>query len=85
MLQLAKKLRPKTKLTVHGFRSCFRDWCGDETDTPREIAEQALAHKIGGVEGSYRRGTALQKRGLLMQAWATHCGIGTVVPFKRSA
>jgi integrase len=39
MLALAKKLRPNSKLTVHGFRSCFRDWCGNETDTPREIAE----------------------------------------------
>jgi integrase len=85
MLNLAKKRRPNTKLTVHGFRSCFRDWCGDETDTPREIAEAALAHKIGGVEGAYRRGTALQKRRTLMEAWASHCGTGTVVPFRRSA
>jgi integrase len=85
MLTLAKKLRPDTKLTVHGFRSCFRDWCGDETDTPREIAESALAHKIGGVEGAYRRGTALQKRRTLMELWSSHCASGTVVPFKRSA
>jgi len=83
MLQLAKKLRPNTKLTVHGFRSCFRDWCGDETDTPREIAESALAHTIGGVEGAYRRGTAFQKRRVLMEAWAAHCSTGTVVPFRR--
>jgi integrase len=85
MLLLANKVRPNAKLTVHGFRSCLRDWCGDETETPREIAEQALAHKIGGVEGAYRRGTALQKRRALMESWATHCGVGTVVPFKRSA
>jgi integrase len=85
MLQLAKKLRPNTKLTVHGMRSCFRDWCGDETDTPREIAESALAHKVGGVEGAYRRGSALQKRRVLMEAWASHCGTGTILPFKRSA
>jgi integrase len=85
MLLLAKKLRPNTKLTVHGFRSCFRDWCGDETDTPREIAEAALAHKIGGVEGAYRRGSALQKRRTLMEAWSSHCGTGIVIPFKRSA
>jgi integrase len=85
MLDLANSLRPSIRLTVHGFRSCFRDWCGDETDTPREIAEAAVAHKIGGVEGAYRRGTALQKRRALMESWATHCGTGTVVPFKRTA
>jgi hypothetical protein len=85
MLTLAKKLRPETKLTVHGFRSCFRDWCGDETDTPREIAEAALAHKVGGVEGAYRRGTALAKRRTSMEAWASHCGTGTVISFKLTA
>jgi integrase len=85
MLLLAKKLRPDTKLTVHGFRSCMRDWCGDETDTPREIAEAALAHKISGVEGAYRRGTALQKRHTLMEAWASHCVGGTVIPFNAKA
>jgi integrase len=85
MLRLAKKLRPESAITTHGFRSAFRDWAGDETDTPREIAEAALAHKVGGVEGGYRRGTALQKRRVLMEAWASHCIGGTVVPFKRTA
>jgi len=57
--------------TVHGFRSSFRDWCGEETSFPREIAEAALAHKIGNeVERAYRRGDALEKRRKLMQAWA---------------
>lgn len=56
--------------TPHGFRSSFRDFCGDETDFPREIAEAALAHVVGGVEGSYRRGDALEKRKALMQAWS---------------
>jgi integrase len=69
MLQLAKKLRPNTKLTVHGFRSCFRDFCGDCTDSPREIAEQALAHTIGGVEGAYRRGTALPHPSPRRSSW----------------
>ena len=61
-------------VTVHGFRSSFRDWCGDETPYPREIAEHALAHVTGGVEGAYRRGSALEKRRALMAAWARFCG-----------
>ena len=57
-------------ITVHGFRSTFRDWCGDETNFAREIAEAALAHKVGNeVEQSYRRSDALEKRRKLMQAW----------------
>ncbi len=60
--------------TVHGFRSSFRDWCGEETSFPREIAEAALAHKVGNeVERAYRRGDALEKRRKLMQAWADYC------------
>jgi integrase len=60
--------------TVHGFRSSFRDWCGEETNFPREIAEQALAHATGSaVEQAYRRGDALEKRRTLMEAWAGFC------------
>lgn len=59
--------------TVHGFRSSFRDWCGEATDFQREIAEAALAHSVGdAVELAYRRGDALQKRRKLMDAWATY-------------
>jgi len=63
--------------TVHGFRSSFRDWCGDKTTTPREIAEAALAHTVGSkVEQSYRRGDALEKRRGLMQLWSDyHAGV----------
>jgi integrase len=61
-------------LTVHGFRSTFRDWCGDQTNFPREIAEAALAHNVGNkVEVAYRRGSALEKRRQLMAAWARYC------------
>jgi integrase len=57
-------------VTVHGFRSAFRDWAGEETSFPRELAEQALAHATGGaVELAYRRGDALEKRRALMEAW----------------
>lgn len=60
--------------TVHGFRSAFRDWVGEETSFPREVAEAALAHIVGDeVERAYRRGDALEKRRTLMDAWASHC------------
>ena len=58
-------------VTVHGFRSSFRDWAGDATHFPREIVEQALAHTIGDeAERAYRRGTAIERRRTLMDAWA---------------
>jgi integrase len=57
--------------TVHGFRSAFRDWCGEMTHFPREVAEAALAHAVGdATERAYRRGDALDKRRKLMDAWA---------------
>lgn len=60
--------------TVHGFRSSFRDWVGEETNYPREVAEQALAHVVGNaVERAYRRGDAFEKRRELMTKWATFC------------
>ncbi len=59
--------------TTHGFRSSFRDWAGEETSFPREVAEQALAHSVGDqTERAYRRGDALEKRRALMAAWETH-------------
>jgi len=61
--------------TVHGFRSSFRDWAGDCTSFPRELAELALAHLAGNeVELAYRRGDALERRREMMEAWATFCG-----------
>jgi integrase len=66
-----------TGATIHGFRSSFRDWCGEETSFPREIAEQALAHATGdATERAYRRGDALERRRGLMQAWAQFCEPG---------
>jgi integrase len=60
--------------TPHGFRSSFRDWCGDKTAFPREIAEASLAHAIGDkTEAAYRREDALAKRRKLMDAWAAYC------------
>src|SRR3984957_5857992 len=60
--------------TVHGFRSSFRDWAGNETHFQREVAEAALAHVIGNAaEQAYRRSDALEKRRALMEAWAAYC------------
>jgi integrase len=60
--------------TVHGFRSTFRDWCAERTNHPRDVAETALAHKIGSeVEAAYRRGDLLPKRARLMRDWARFC------------
>ena len=59
--------------TAHGFRSSFRDWVGDATNFPREVAEAALAHVIGDeTEAAYRRGDALEKRRLLMNQWSKY-------------
>lgn len=73
MTMLLRRIHP-TKCTVHGYRSSFRDWCGDQTNFPREIAEAALAHKVGNkVEQAYRRRSALQKRRDLMDQWSEYC------------
>jgi integrase len=81
--QLLRDMRPG--VTIHGFRSTFRDWAGD-SGYPREVAEAALAHSIGNqVEQAYRRGDALEQRRKLMSAWADFCGRGTganVVPLR---
>ncbi len=66
--------RMKVDITVHGFRSSFRDWAGEETPFPRDVAEAALAHVVGDqTERAYRRGDALEKRRKLMLAWADFC------------
>lgn len=62
-------------LTVHGFRSAFRDWAAERTNFPREVAEMALAHAIGSkVEAAYRRGDLFNKRRQLMDDWSRYCG-----------
>jgi integrase len=70
MLATLKRMKRKD-LTTHGMRSTFRDWAGDHTAFPREVAEAALAHIVGDkAEQAYRRSDALEKRCKLMQAWA---------------
>ncbi|MGZ2429606.1 tyrosine-type recombinase/integrase [Rhizobium redzepovicii] len=73
---LAKAMRTASgnAITVHGFRSTFRDWATEVAHAPREIAEAALAHVVGdAVERSYARSDALDRRRKLMQDWATYC------------
>ena len=83
--------RPMAKkaATTHWFRLAFRDWAGNETAFPREVAEQALAHAAGSaVEVAYRRSDALEKRRALMEAWASYCCApdsgGNVIPIRTS-
>ena len=80
--------RMKVAVTVHGFRSTFRDWAGDCTSFPREIVEAALAHRVGNeVELAYRRSDAIEKRRLLMQAWADTCAgvkLDNVLPMRKA-
>ena len=60
-------------ITVHGFRSTFRDWVGEETDTDNIVAEAALAHTIGNAaEAAYRRGDLYERRAILMAAWCRY-------------
>lgn len=61
-------------VTVHGFRSTFRDWAGETTAFPSDICEAALAHSLGGkTQQAYQRGDLLEKRRQLMKAWAAFC------------
>ncbi|MCJ2138403.1 tyrosine-type recombinase/integrase [Methylobacterium sp. J-026] len=74
MLKVLTRMGRKD-ITVHGFRSAFRDWASESTSFPREVAEAALAHVIENrVEAAYRRGDLFQKRRELMDAWAVYCG-----------
>ena len=77
----------RADLTVHGFRSSFRDWCAEMTPHPREVAEAALAHTLRDkVEAAYRRGDLLDRRAQLMAEWAGFLArpadAGAVVPIR---
>lgn len=87
MLALLERM-DRGDITVHGFRSSFRDWCGDETSFPRDLAELALAHQVGdATEQAYRRGDGFEKRRKLMDAWSRHCmsprADAAVIPLRR--
>ena len=68
-------------VTMHGFRSTFRDWCAERTSFPREIAELSPAHSVGdAVERAYRRSDLFDKLRQLMSAWGRFCASGASVP-----
>ena len=88
MLGVLKHMRHD--VTVHGFRSSFRDWAAERTSFPREVVEMALAHTIASaVERAYRRGDLLERRVQLMEAWARFCttpaAVGEIVPIGQRA
>ena len=73
MLEVIRRMG-KEALTVHGFRSTFRDWVSEATNHPSEVAEMALAHVVHDkVEAAYRRGDLFEKRRNLMNEWAEYC------------
>ncbi len=89
MLALLKRMG-RGDLTVHGFRSTFRDWASERTNYPREVCEMALAHTVSDqTEAAYRRGDLFEKRRRLMAEWAKHCentkSTGNVISLARSA
>jgi integrase len=66
--------RIPSDVTVHGFRSSFRDWAAECTGYPHEVCEMALAHTIANkAEAAYRRGDIFEKRRKLMEDWAVYC------------
>ena len=85
MLKLLERME-QGDITVHGFRSSFRDWAAECTNYPREVCEMALAHAIGSdVEAAYRRGDLFEKRRRLMNDWAKYCeqsDAGKVIPIR---
>jgi integrase len=66
--------RAKLPITIHGFRSAFRDWCAEATSTPREVAEACLAHVVrNAVEAAYARTDHFEQRRGVMKSWSDHC------------
>ena len=81
--------RMKANVTVHGFRSTFRDWASEVTSFPHEVCESALAHTISNkAEAAYRRGDLFEKRRRLMDAWSSFCSnvrVAKVVALRQTA
>ena len=91
MLQLLRRMG-RNSVTVHGFRSSFRDWVAERAAYPNHVAEAALAHAVADkVEKAYRRTDLFEKRRKLMEAWAIWCSrpmsvnAGNVVPLSNGA
>jgi len=72
LLMLLRELRPG--ITTHGFRSTFKDWAAEMTNTPNFVSEAALAHAVADkVEAAYRRADLFERRRKLMDAWGRYC------------
>ena len=90
MLKVLQRMG-RSDITVHGFRSAFRDWAAEATSYSQEIAEMALAHAITNkVEAAYRRGDLFQKRARMMEDWGIYCDapaprVAEVIPLKSVA
>ncbi len=87
MMKALKRLN-QTGVTVHGFRSTFRDWCAESTNYPADVAEMALAHALRDkTEAAYRRGDLFEKRARLMTDWARYCSkpaeTAAIVPIRQ--
>jgi integrase len=73
MTEVLRRMK-RSDITVHGFRSTFRDWAAERTNFPHEVVEMALAHAVADkVEAAYRRGDLFEKRRRLMAEWAAYC------------
>ncbi len=89
-MAMAMQLRrmDRSAITVHGFRSTFRDWASEQTSFPHETCEHALAHRISDkAEAAYRRGDQFEKRKALMETWAAFCAPQTsakIVPLRKA-
>lgn len=88
-LMLMRRIEAFADFTPHGLRSTFKDWATEQTDFPRELIEEQLAHQLGAVERAYKRGSAHERRRPMMEAWANVCaggeaaaGAGNVVPLR---
>lgn len=89
MLMLLRRMG-REDITVHGFRSAFRDWAGETTSFPGDVCELVLAHGIEDeAEAAYRRGEMLDKRAIVMAAWANFvepkADDGKVIPLTQGA
>lgn len=91
-LMLMRRMKAYATYTAHGLRSTFKDWASEQTEFPRELIEEQLAHQLGAVERAYKRGSTHERRRVLMEAWAAVCagetpaeGAGNVVPLRTVA
>lgn len=86
-LMLLRGMDAYKEFTVHGLRATFKSWAATETEFPRELIEEQLAHQLGAVERAYMRASAHERRRPMMEAWGAVCAGenpagATVVPFK---